>query len=169
MHLGLIVLGTGAASMLKDRYIGMILASPDFGAGGALLLLLAIAWVIIGAFSMSCFLLGLKWSETETPKARKFKKFLLLLSVGIPLGCYFAPRLVFRCVHGRYPLWRHPSSDTQDRVTAGMSKADVASLLGDPHEERSGPQDRWIYYIDSLGSISYVVYFDGEGLVTGAY
>src|SRR5690348_6142072 len=109
---------------------------------------LLMAWVVVLALAGVGIVRGAKRLGTASPKGRTYAVVLMLLSGSIPLCCFFGPSQVVRLTRGNYPLGHYPSG----KITTGMSKDEVAAILGTPHERhaRDG-EEHWYYWIDSFG------------------
>ena len=90
------------------------------------------------------------------------KAFALTTLLALILSACFLPCLSFRITYGRGPL----GNPNQYKIVAGMTPDDVLAIAGRPHERFDGDRgERWIYYLDCLGTYSLGVQFDERGRV----
>src|SRR5947207_2490898 len=122
-------------------------ATPDFGAGAAILGVLALIWLAVLLAALVGAIRGVILIRRRPSPARRTGIILLLVSVAVPFSCCVGPSIVFRLNHGSYPL----GGDPYTQVKEGMSADDVRAALGNPHnrEEREDGE-AWYYYQDSF-------------------
>jgi hypothetical protein len=144
----------------------MLFATPDFGAGAFVWGLLCLAWAVVFVMVASGIAWGTKLLRSESPKARKYGLLFVLVSGIIPLGCCLLPPVAVRITYGNYPLGSYPNG----KITEGMTRDEVSTILGSPHERyRRDDEDSWYYWIDSFGIGYFGVRFGPEGRVTGTH
>jgi hypothetical protein len=138
-----------------------IFATPDFGASAAVLGFL----LLVGAVSLALVtlgvVLGVRLRKSGSPVRRACGVLLLVVSSSIPLCCCLGPPVAVRLEYGNYPLGRFPKN-----IRTGMSAEEVATALGQPHEQYEGV---WIYYVDGFGLNSFHIRFDPDGKVDRTY
>jgi hypothetical protein len=144
----------------------MIFATPDFGASGAIVLCLLLAWAIVLVLVAVGIACGLRLLKNGSARARTWGGLLVLLSGLVPLSCCLLPPHAVRIAYGNYPLGSYPSNKIQE----GMTKKEVLAILGPPHErfeEHDG--ESWYYWIDSFDISYFAVRFGPDGRVTGTH
>ncbi len=88
---------------------------------------------------------------------------LLATCALIPFFCCLAPPCAIRIQYGNFPTGGYADM----KVSEGMSKAQVLSILGTPHERFANDRaETWYYWADSFGVTFSRIYFDPEGRVT---
>jgi hypothetical protein len=144
----------------------VIFATPDFGASGAILLLLLIVWAIVFLFALIGISRGIKLLGSDSPKRRKNGFLLIAVSGLIPLLCCVGPSHVIRLVYGNYPLGAYPNN----KIKKGMTRDEVEAILGTPHEQfKRDEEERWYYWLDSFGMGYFGVHFGPDGRVEGTH
>jgi SmpA / OmlA family len=141
----------------------MIFATPDFGAGAAIMGFLACVWLFVLGFSLAGLVWGWKLCLSDKPRAKRCGVVVLLFSGMVPLSCCLLPSQLFRMSYGSYPLRDSPYS----KVYEGMTRDEVVSVLGDPHNRRDDEDGggRWVYYRDAYELNYFTVYFGPDGRV----
>jgi hypothetical protein len=140
----------------------MIFATPDFGTGAYLALILLIVWVVVLALVVFGILRGARLLNNGAAKDRKYGILLIVMSGLIPLLCCLGPPEVVRIVYGNYPIGQYPSN-----IREGMSADEVLATLGSPHERfQENDGEHWYYWIDSFGIHWACVDFGSDGRVS---
>src|SRR5947209_16578287 len=99
-------------------------------------------------------------------KAKRYGLVLVLVSGAVPLCCCLLPPVVVRITYGNYPLGSYPNG----KIREGMTRDEVAAILGSPHERfRRDDEESWYYWLDSFGIGYFGVHFGSEGRVTGTH
>ncbi len=138
-----------------------LLATPDFGASGIVVLFLLGAFAVVLSLALVGFIIGMRMYR----KRRNAGFALSLFSALLPVICYFAPRLIFCLTYGHFPLGTYP-----DGIVQGMTQGEVQAILGTPqNRSKLNGEERWLYYIDSFGAQWFGVDFAPDGRVTGTY
>jgi len=140
-----------------------LFATPDFGASGAIVLLVLMVWVMVLIAVGLGIRKGCRLLHSELPAGRKHGLLLLLGCAAVPLLCWQGPPHAVRLAYGNYPLGRYPNR----MIAEGMSMEEVRRVLGSPHEVVKGYEDTesWYYWIDSFGVRYFGVQFDSDGRV----
>jgi hypothetical protein len=144
-----------------------IFATPDFGAAGAIALVLLVVWAVVLAFVV----LGIRRRgqkfRSESPADHKCGLLLLLGCAVVPLLCWQGPPHAVRLAYGNYPLGRYPNR----LIEEGTLSDEVRRILGGPHERVAGYEgtESRYYWIDSFGARYFGVQFDSNGRVTGTH
>jgi hypothetical protein len=144
----------------------MTMLATDFGASGAIILMVLIAWITVLLIVGVGVWHGSRLLKAESPASWKSGRIVLLLSALLPLLCCVGPPISTRIIYGNFPI----RANADNQVREGMTMDEVRSLLGTPHD-RSETQDGewWYYWYDSF-SIAYVcIHFGPEGRVTGRH
>ena len=141
----------------------MIFATPDFGAGAAAMMFICIIWMGVIAFAILGLTFGVKLCKSDKPQSKRYGLVLVLVSGIVPLCCWLLPAQVVRMTSGNYPLGEYPNK----KIEQGMTRDEVESILGNPHERMDGGvgEGSWYYWIDSFGIRYFRVHFGPEGLV----
>jgi len=146
--------------------IMIIFATPDFGASGFVALFWLIVYVAIIVFAFVGVVMGAKLLAKESPKVRKTGLALILAGGMVPLFCCLGPPYITRVLKGNYPIKRYPDN----KITRGMTRDEVVTILGSPHERyKQGDEDHWYYWIDSFGISWFGVNFGPDGQVIVTY
>jgi hypothetical protein len=139
----------------------MIFATPDFGAGGLVILVMAAAGFVVSVLSVLWILRGVALLRRGTARGRRRGSLLILAGVLLPVSCYFVPCAALHLTYGRGPLEQDPGS-----VIVGMSAQDVRAALGPPHQVRAvDGEESWIYLRDTAGLGWFAVHFGADGRV----
>jgi hypothetical protein len=139
-----------------------LFATPDFGSGAGILGIVTLVWlavlvlVAVGVFG------GFRLLKRESLIARRCGWILLLGSLSVPLFCCLAPPGIVRITYGNFPIGAYPNG----KIREGMSKDEVAAVLGAPHERYTEDDgESWYYWVDSFGAHWFCVRFGPEGRV----
>ena len=144
----------------------MLFATPDFGAGATVSGLLCLAWAVVFVLIALGIGWGSKLLRSESPKARMSGLLIVLVSGMVPVSCCLGPPHAVRIVYGNYPLGSYPNG----KIKEGMTKDEVAAILGSPHERFiRADEESWYYWLDSFGIGYFGVRFGPEGRVTGTH
>ena len=141
----------------------MMFATPDFGAGASIGAFLGCVWLVVIAFAILGLTFGVKLCKSDKSKSKKYGIVLVLVSGIVPLSCCLLPSQIVRLTSGNYPLGRYPNKE----IEKGMTRAEVASILGVPHEKQDSGvgEGAWYYWIDSFGIRYFRVHFGEDGRV----
>jgi hypothetical protein len=136
-----------------------LFATPNFGAGGAVMLAVIIAWmIVIGLVIIGC-ILGAKLVRNTSAKLKLCGIFVLLASGIVLLSCWLGPSVYVRLAYGSYPLGNYADGTIKEC----MSKQEVEKLIGPPHVRHSSPET-WTHWLNGIDG--YVrLYFDPDGRV----
>jgi hypothetical protein len=143
----------------------VLFATPDFGAGGVVILILVGIIVVVSAMSIVAFFRGIDLC-LEKPTRRWLGIVLIGAGVALPLCTFCGPSLLFRLQHATPPIAEVPTGLIQE----GMSPDEVRALLGPPHvvESYHSSQVKWLYWRDAIRLEWYSVWFGTDGKVTSA-
>jgi hypothetical protein len=129
----------------------ILFATPDFGTGAMIAVILLIVWAVV----LALVAVGLVWGawllRRTRPGARKYGGLLILVSGAVPFFCCLAPPCAIRVTYGNYPIGSYPDGKIQE----GMSAEEVKEILGTPHE-RGGEATGSIGPTGSLRSASVI-------------
>jgi hypothetical protein len=109
----------------------MLFASPGFGASIILDVLLLIFWPAVAVAAAFGIRKGANLYVHGTGGTRRAVA-VIVASLALPVGCYFAPRCFMRIVDGNFPV----GEELEARITNGMSMAEARAILGPPHVRR---------------------------------
>jgi hypothetical protein len=144
----------------------MLFATPDFGAGGFILLIIVGIVLAVSAVSMLAIFRGIDMC-LEEPRVRRWLGVAsICLGIALPLCAFCGPSVLFRLQHATPPIDDVPS----DLIQEGMSSEEVQARIGPPHEiESYNPSYvKWVYWRDAIRFESYSVFFDKtRGAVKG--
>ncbi len=139
----------------------MIFATPYFGTGGLVLLILyGISLTILGiGIASIAWRIALRRSPTTSRKLTG--SLLVMASLLLPISCCSGPSILFRLNHDTPPL----SGIPRDVIKVGMTQDEVRAKLGNPHEIKNhDPQQVvWFYWQDAVGFEWFVVIFGPDG------
>jgi hypothetical protein len=141
----------------------VLFASPDFGAGGAAMLVLSgIGLAVLGA-SAAAIARGMTLVRRPPPDRSWWGLVFILGGVLLPVSCCSAPSVLFRLSHDTPPLGRYPNGVIRE----GMSPDDVRALLGNPHQvnDRDPQRVTWLYWLDAFELGWFMVTFSADGKV----
>ena len=144
----------------------MIFATPDFGTSASLASCLCFVWIAVLALVAVGIGCGIKLVNNGSAKARVYGLVIVAGCGMVPICCCLLPAHLTKMEYGNYPLGSYPNN----KIEEGMTKDEVAAILGTPHnkvEEDDG--DRWYYWIDSFGIHWCCVRFDRESRVSGMH
>jgi|SRR5579872_1358766 len=146
-----------------------VFATPDFGTGGGIACCVLFVWGIALALVIVGIVRGARLLKTGVPQDRKRGILLILVCATLPAFCYFGPPYFDRVVYGNFPIGSYEIG--KNKIKEGMSKEEVESLLGPPHErnDRSDGSASWYYWIDSFGINWFGVQFGTDGRVTSTH
>lgn len=140
----------------------MFFASPDFGAGGAVLLAGFVVLLCVLGVTILGVVRGIKL--LRRPASSKLSGGVLVVtSLILPVMCCSTPDLLFRLRHDTPPRRHYPTN-----IKEGMSMDQVRGLLGKPHgvhDQNNPVRVMWYYYRDSLGLDWFTVWFGADGKV----
>ncbi len=138
----------------------MIFATPDFGAGG--LIMLVVSAIFVAALVVAA--IGIGWGlflrKRADAKGRRWGMVVIIGSVMLPISCCSGPSVIFRLTHETPPLGRYPNGV----IEAGMTPDEVRARLGPPHHLYLGS---WMYYLDPIEVRYFMVSFGPDGNVNG--
>ncbi len=144
----------------------MVLATPDFGASGVIVLFLMAFWVILLALVFAGIFLGMRLRRNGRRTVRTLGLCLVLACCLAPLLCYLGPPHLVRIIYGNYPIGSYPSG----KIERGMSAGEVVAILGRPHERPWRDNgETYIYWIDSCGIFYCAIDFGPDKRVTNIY
>jgi hypothetical protein len=138
-------------------------ATPDFGAGGAVMLAELVGWVIVFCLVLIGCILGSRSIRSSAPGFKNYGILLLLASGVLPLSCCLGPSIYVRLAYGSFPL-RHYDDE---KMKEGMSMKEVEEILGPPHcrDNSRKTGEYWTYWTSGIDG--YVrVYFGPDERVT---
>lgn len=133
----------------------MLLATPDFGAAGSVLLLVAVCWLMLFCLVGVGIFFGIRLCRRKSLRGRIGGPLILLICFIAPLVCCIAPSELFRLRYGSYPL------AVNRVVKEGMTAEEVEATLGKPHRRLvyDNGEEHWSYYNDAYGAGFYAVVF----------
>jgi hypothetical protein len=142
----------------------MIFATPDFGAGGAIVLVLLVICLFVLTVTVLGIVCGANLVRRPSRGSRRVGWALVLVGVLLPVVCFCGPSVLFRLNHDNPPLGHYPNGVIQE----GMSADEVRALLGNPHEvsERDRERVGWWYWLDAIELDWFLVTFGPDGKVT---
>jgi hypothetical protein len=141
----------------------MIFASPDFGAGGAVALVLIVACLAVLGAALFGIVRGVMLLRKPSAGSRRAGAVLVLAGVLLPVLCSSGPSILFRLNHDTPPLGHYPNGVIKE----GMSAGQVRALLGGPHEVYDRDQRvSWLFWLDSIELDWFMVSFGPDGKVT---
>jgi hypothetical protein len=144
----------------------ILLATPDFGSSGAILVVLLLAWAVVLSLVAGGIFWAVRLLKSGSPVRRGYGVFLLLVSGLAPLCCCLGPPHVFRQEYGSYPV----TFDAWRKVNPGMTAEEVTAAVGPPHARRGeGEDERWVYYMDSFEIHWVAIAFGPDGRVLRTY
>ena len=143
--------------MLMDMNApSLLLATPDFGASGVIVLLLLVGWVILLLLVGLGIFVGTRLRRCDSGRAKIVGLLVIVVSILAPVICYVAPPHLFRLAYGSYPIGSYPNGTIKE----GMSPAEVEAILGTPHNRtKYGKEAQWLYWIDPYGIRWFGVHF----------
>jgi hypothetical protein len=144
----------------------IVFASPDWGGGAVLAVLVFIIFVAIILLALAGVVFGLKLYKSKSSMPRRVGTILVAFSVSFPVVCFLAPPYLVRFEYGNYPIGSYP----RGKICEGMSQKEVETILGPPHQRCArGGREQWIYLIDSFGISWCGVDFGPDGHVVAIY
>jgi hypothetical protein len=141
----------------------LIFATPDFGAGGMIVLILGGVGLVVVCITILCIRQGMLFLQRPAP-ARKWPGVVLILSgLLLPICCCSGPSVLFRLRHETPPLGRYPNGVIRE----GMSPDEVRARLGVPHQVFEGDPERvtFLYWLDAIELSWLMVSFGPNGKV----
>jgi len=143
-----------------------LLATPDFGATGFIMLCLGAVWLVVMALTLLGMWRGVQLLRSDGRERKQRGMVYLLASVVIPPSCWLGPSQLFRLVHGTYPV----GGDARDKIHVGMTREEVISVLGAPHQtSQQEKREDWYYWCDACDLFWIGVEFRADGRVHGTY
>ena len=138
----------------------MLFASPDFGAGGLVILVIAGIVIAVSAVSILAFFKGIDMCLEKPAIRRRRGVATICAGVALPLIAFCGPSVLFRLQHATPPI----TDDQIGLVQEGMSPEDVQALIGPPHavESYNSSYVTWVYRRDAIYFETYSVYFDNK-------
>jgi len=145
----------------------MIFATPDFGAGGCVLLVLAGVVLATLVLSLLAFFRGIDWCREKPPNRRWLGVLSISVGILLPICTCCGPSILFRLQHDTPPIADVPIG----LIREGMSPGEVRAILGPPHliETYHPPDVKWTYWRDAIRLGWYVVFFGEDGTVKAAH
>lgn len=126
----------------------MLIATPDFGASGIIVLFVLAGWLVLLLLIGMGIFFGARMCRSKSMRSKTVGRILIIVSVLAPVAAAVAPPFVFRLAYGGYPIGHYPS----DKIKGGMSSSEVTAILGPPHERyKRGNEETYLYYLDSFG------------------
>lgn len=137
----------------------VVFATPNWAAGHAMQRLLIITAVVMAISAVGIFLGARLVRRGSTTMGW----LVLLVGCLIPVVCYFARPQVVPLENGTHPL----GSDPSNKITEGMARDEVRTILGPPHQRnRANDRETWIYWSNSFAGNRFDVEFGPDGRVT---
>ena len=141
----------------------MLFASPDFGAGAAVMQILCGIGLFVFGVAAVAVVRGVILIRRPPPNRRWPGVVLIVAGVLLPISCCSAPSVLFRLNHNTPPLGRYPNGVIQK----GMSPDQVRQLLGTPHQvnDRDPARVTWLYWLDPIELGWFMVTFGEDSKV----